>query len=106
LFDEADGDIVQSGIAVRGIIVQAARTTFACQVKSFPIFRNLQLYPRLLSRSLNEGRFVIVTMRWARDAMEALGAQDERARRRTAKPCGSDASTLASSLVEVSLRRR
>jgi hypothetical protein len=76
---KADGDIVQSGIAVRGIIVQGCT---------------------------NHIRFAIVTMRWARDAMEALGAQDERARRRTAKPCGSDASTLASSLVEVSMRRR
>jgi hypothetical protein len=35
--------------------------------------------------------------RWVRDAMDALAAQDERRLRRTAKSCGPDAPTLASS---------
>jgi hypothetical protein len=37
--------------------------------------------------------------RWSRDAMDAFGATDECARLRTAKSCGSDASTPASSLL-------
>jgi hypothetical protein len=35
--------------------------------------------------------------RWERDAVDAFDAQDERMDRRTAKSCGPDASTLASS---------
>jgi hypothetical protein len=44
---------------------------------------------------LHEGRFAIVT-NVERDAMDADSADDERHLRRTAKSCGSDASTLAS----------
>jgi hypothetical protein len=36
--------------------------------------------------------------RWARDAMDAFGAQDERTGKRTAKPCGPGIPTLMSSL--------
>jgi hypothetical protein len=36
--------------------------------------------------------------RWVRDAVDALATQDERCERRTAKSCGPDAPTLASSL--------
>ena len=35
--------------------------------------------------------------RWCGDAVDALAAQDERRVKRTAKPCGPDAPTLASS---------
>ena len=44
-----------------------------------------------------EGRFAIVTDA-GRDAVDADGAFDERRLRRTAKSCGPDAPTLASSL--------
>ena len=37
--------------------------------------------------------------------MDASGAKDEGANLRTAKPCGPDAPTLASSVAEVSARR-
>jgi hypothetical protein len=37
--------------------------------------------------------------RWVRDAMDAAVSKDERCWSRTAKSCGSDASTLASSLL-------
>jgi hypothetical protein len=46
-----------------------------------------------------EGRFAIVT-NVGRDAVDADGADDERRNRRTAKSCGPDAPTLASSLRE------
>jgi hypothetical protein len=45
----------------------------------------------------HEGRFAIVT-NVGRDAVDADGADDERRMRRTAKSCGPDAPTLASSL--------
>src|SRR5436190_22812427 len=45
----------------------------------------------------NEGRLAIVTNA-GRDAVDADGAFDEQHARRTAKSCGPDASTLASSL--------
>ena len=44
--------------------------------------------------------------RRAGDAMDAGGAADESATLRTAKSCGPDAPTLASSFAEVSARRR
>src|SRR5579863_269049 len=43
-----------------------------------------------------EGRFAIVTKRWARDAVDAFGARDERSDKRTAKSCGPDIPTLIS----------
>src|SRR5947208_13926501 len=52
----------------------------------------------------NEGRLAIVTNA-GRDAVDADGAFDEQHVRRTAKSCGSDAPTLASS-VAVNARRR
>jgi hypothetical protein len=52
-----------------------------------------------------EGRFAIVTNA-GRDAVDASGASDEGADLRTAKSCGPDAPTLASSFAEVSARRR
>ena len=42
--------------------------------------------------------------RWMRDAMDAGGAKDEGADSRTAKSCGPDASTLASSFAEATPR--
>src|ERR1700733_3547288 len=50
--------------------------------------------PRLVP---HEGRIAIVTDA-GRDAVDARGASDEGADLRTAKSCGPDASTLASSL--------
>jgi hypothetical protein len=48
----------------------------------------------------HEGRIAIVTdAGW--DAVDASGASDEGADLRTAKSCGSDASTLASSFAEM-----
>jgi len=44
-----------------------------------------------------EGRFAIVTNVGSGDAVDVCGALDECAARRTAKSCGLDASTLASS---------
>jgi hypothetical protein len=44
----------------------------------------------------HEGRFAIVTKRWARDAVDACHAQDECADKRTAKSCGPDIPTLIS----------
>jgi len=41
-----------------------------------------------------------------RDAMDAAMLRDGRRLQRTAKPCGPDAPTLASSVREVSRRRR
>jgi len=41
-----------------------------------------------------------------RDAVDALASQDERRLRRTAKPCGPGAPTLASSLQAVTCGRR
>jgi hypothetical protein len=52
-------------------------------------------YPRVFRP--HEGRFAIVTKRWAEDAVDAA-AQTTDAQSRTAKPRGPDASTLASSL--------
>jgi hypothetical protein len=46
----------------------------------------------------HEGRFAIVTKRWARDAVDACGAADECTDKRTAKSCGPDIPTLISSL--------
>ena len=52
--------------------------------------------PRLVP---HEGRIAIVTDA-GRDAVDARGASDEGIGLRTAKSCGPDASTLASSLAE------
>jgi|GraSoi2013_115cm_1033766.scaffolds.fasta_scaffold148000_2 hypothetical protein len=51
--------------------------------------------------SHTEGRLAIVTDA-GRDAVDAGGAKDESADLRTAKSCGPDAPTLASSFAELS----
>jgi len=69
---------------------------------SSPIFKNISLPPS--GKSLlqptpfrpTEGRHAIVTAA-GRDAVDADSAADERRVRRTAKSCGPDAPTLASS---------
>ena len=72
---------------------------------SSPFRKNISVFPKCksgvylaLSR-LTEGRLAIVTDA-RRDAVDADGADDERRKRRTAKSCGPDAPTLASSLRE------
>ncbi len=55
----------------------------------------IRLYD-LPSRPTEEGRLAIVTDA-GRDAVDAGGAKDESADLRTAKSCGPDAPTLASS---------
>jgi hypothetical protein len=53
---------------------------------------------------LFKGRIAIVTDA-ERDAVDVSGATDERAFLRTAKSCGPDASTLASSFTERNFRK-
>ncbi len=55
---------------------------------------------------VRKGRIAIVTVRWVRDAVDASGAADERVVLRTAKSCGPDAPTLASSLWKRFHKRR
>ena len=69
---------------------------------STPSAKNISLR-RLVETALSippsrptEGRLAIVTNA-GRDAMDAFGAQDERASKRTAKSCGPDTPTLVSS---------
>jgi len=45
---------------------------------------------------LHKGRFAVVTKRWARDAVDVATSTDDDVGSRTAKACGPDASTLAS----------
>jgi hypothetical protein len=52
-----------------------------------------------------EGRFAIVERR-VRDAVDALATQDRAALTRTAKSCGPDAPTLASSFAGLIPRKR
>ena len=52
------------------------------------------------------GAYALSSRNVRRDAMDALATQDERRVKRTAKSCGPDAPTLASSVAEVSARRR
>src|SRR5436853_3785098 len=68
----------------------------------FPTDPNQNYKPRRLVPP--KGRLAIVTNA-GRDAVDADGAFDEQHVRRTAKSCGSDAPTLASS-VAVNARRR
>src|ERR1700731_4772745 len=65
--------------------------------KKYSVFPKTQisLYPQ--SSCSTEGRFANVTNA-GRDAVDADGACDESVCRRTAKSCGPDASTPASSL--------
>jgi hypothetical protein len=63
----------------------------------FPFDPNQLHIPRRLVPS--EGRLAIVTDA-GRDVVDADGADNERCLRRTAKPCGPDAPTLASSWLE------
>src|SRR4051794_12366503 len=78
----------------------AANHRFACPAPFRKIFRfppdaNHHSSPRRLVPP--KGRIAVVTDA-GRDAMDADGAADEQRPRRTAKSCGPDASTLASSL--------
>jgi hypothetical protein len=73
--------------------------------KNILIFRNLKsvyIHDRPASQ---EGRFAVVTS-VRRDAVDAEGASDEGAGSRTAKSCGPDASTLASSFAGLLVERR
>src|SRR5512140_3248697 len=73
--------------------------------KIFLFFRNANQSICAAVPSQREGRHAIVTAA-GRDAVDASGALDEGACSRTEKSCGPDAPTLASSLAEVSARRR
>ncbi len=68
---------------------QSAAGDFACDVGQIK-----SNFPRVPLPS--RGAFRDRHRRWARDAMAAGHAQDERAIRRTAKSCGPDVSTLTS----------
>jgi hypothetical protein len=88
--------------------LEANQSDFICPVLFAKIFRFVdspnQIYiPR--HPAPTKGRFAIVTD-VGRDAMDADGAADERAVLRTAKSCGPDASTPASSFAEVNFARR
>ena len=74
-------------------------------VKNILIFRNPKSLVHCRRPVPLEGRIAIVTDA-GRDAVDARGASDEGIGLRTAKSCGPDASTLASSFAEVSARRR
>jgi hypothetical protein len=69
---------------------------------SSPFCKNISVFPKLklgymICRPVpKEGRFAIVTNA-GRDAVDASGATDESTALRTAKACGPDAPTLASS---------
>ena len=67
------------------------------KIFQFPLDPNQNYKPRRPTPL--EGRIAIVTDA-GRDAVDASGATDERADLRTAKSCGPDASTLASSLAD------
>jgi len=67
------------------------------------VYKNSDFRHRLPVRCPHEGRFAIVTERWAGDAMGAAGvrrtcAAGRNRRQRTAKSCGPGAATVASSL--------
>src|SRR5216684_7684821 len=68
-------------------------------LKKYSDFPNAQISPYVRRPVPREGRFAIVTDA-GRDAVAAGSAKDESAFLRTAKSCGPDASTLASSLRE------
>jgi hypothetical protein len=70
-------------------------------LKKYSDFPKPQISPYVLRLVPREGRFAIVTDA-GRDAVAAGGAEDESAFLRTAKSCGPDASTLASSSWEAS----
>ena len=79
--------------------VEAVQRDSTCPVPSQKIFR-FAADPNQIHNSRHpvptEGRFAIVTD-VGRDAVDAGGAADESANLRTAKSCGPDAPTLASS---------
>ena len=70
---------------------QCAAGIFACGVGQIT-----STFPRIPARY--EGRFAIVTKRWAGDAVDAFRATRRARVRRTAKSCGPDIPTLISSL--------
>jgi hypothetical protein len=79
---------------------------------SSPLAKNISLSPsgksnlRLPPSRLTRGAYRDRHGRWVRDAMDALAPQDERRLKRTAKPCGPGAPTLASSWRKQFRRRR
>ena len=94
------------------IIALRLKSNFSRRIKLIcPVQSCLQKYSALVSAQithmsfaiplLHEGRFAIVTD-VGRDAVDAGGATDESAYLRTAKSCGPDAPTLASSSREAS----
>ena len=74
----------------------------SCSCVSSPLKKNISVFPKRKSALYpspsrpTEGRHAIVTVA-GRDAVDASGASDEGAFLRTAKSCGPDAPTLASS---------
>src|SRR6202022_1854928 len=78
---------------------------------SSPICKNISVFPKCKSGYMicrpfpQEGRHAIVTAA-GRDAVDADGAFDEWRLTRTAKSCGPDASTPASSWWQQCRRRR
>ena len=98
---------------MRGIILMRAEMKFCCAINLIcPVQSRLEKHfdSRLtqitsISRAIpahTQGAFRDRHERRAGDAMDASGAADESAGLRTAKSCGPDASTLASSSREAS----
>jgi hypothetical protein len=82
------------------------RPSFPCPAlaaKIFLFFRNANHRYISLVPSSSRGAFRDRHGRWERDAMDAGRAMDERVALRTAKSCGPDAPTLASSSREAKL---
>jgi hypothetical protein len=79
------------------------------KIKNISLYRNSDLRYQSRRPAPTEGRFAIVTIRRAQDAMAAVASGDlHRTRRpqRTAKSCGPGAATLALRRREVSRRQR
>src|SRR5579872_5022027 len=70
---------------------QSVAGNFACGVGQIR-----SIFPPVLLP--HEGRLADRHERWDKDAVDAFGAKDERANKRTAKSCGLDIPTLISSL--------
>jgi hypothetical protein len=90
--------LVMSPIKPESIVQSSARKYFALPVGQI-IFITSR-HPASI-----RGAFRDRHERWVRDAMDAGGAFDESAVLRTAKPCGPDAPTLASTPKKLTLLR-
>src|ERR1700735_5260747 len=87
----------------------AGKSRVACPAlfaKIFPFSFDANHFYVVRIPAQHRGAFRDRHERRAGDAMDAGGAKDESADLRTAKSCGPDAPTLASSVAEVSARRR